>query len=1217
MTEGRACRLPAPDKDEKPRTAPGGVPAPGLQKASGLPTVFAGLVGFFCGVLLVAAPVAAQTAGQAALERARVYQQNGQTAELRAAAAEALRANPADAASRLAAAQLLDLAASPDRVAAYQQVIESAGSAPEAQLARRRLVLLHLTQRKQEEAHKTLEAYQAAGGNDLEWPRGHPSLSAGSNAAPGSAVCSASAAQNCPTVEIPGPLLAFERMAAIRPGTGLEEVLSALMRNVSNTGYWYSTGKNTVAPTEYLKLIKAYLQQARELQALAAPAGVLRVSNCAQAAPLLKVLGYRARGGLCAGPDTRIEVETPARAFLTNDSGFPVMLLENALRGGAPFQYSVAPVRLPVLFGAEAWGQPGAAWLDSFLDDFRAVRLYAALFEIDTRTAELLRESPGLQKLKPVASTLDFYGRMLRVVDGRVDVPGGPAAAGTWKQITGAEPGRPGEFIPALLMKDSGWAAAWFDALWYASPGQLQYLTDPQRLVRFYAALRGSNTRPGPAWSIFRGNAQMLLLITRLRIAPNGKPLLPGGPDFRKLVSGVRASPQGPEDDILEALFAQTRDPDENSQLRVFLALNEIDRPRTDPLRYETAARLAAAYPRLGQHYSLFSSWPQLSDATIVKLLDALESLGGIGDELLRADALGSFQAVVAAWDIAAHQGGVPEPDIDPSLGRLLQAFAKVRNPADLVDAARQGVAVLLGAPSPTPDDRLLALLTGPPAEGYAGMVRDEFAARIRSGIGSQKLVPLGTLFALADQLQNGKLETDSARLVSALKETNPLDASYASSQNLAVTFRTHASAAHLWAERDTDLARAIQTCADRPPCRPPLRGLLSPFLRDTLVGFIYAYYAPPGSRLLHNNPLLVRSHDFLGKSGHGTGNTALGPERISALEWPWVGAARLVGPLSGLAYALADAEKNFLVPRYTQALIGSDLAPQLLLSGTQSQWWRVPLRTQHWAALHLRLGRDLLAEACLSADARRLVMGSLPFLEARRRKAIEDAFLDARPDQANRLLTPAELYGLSRAVLSGQAVANLSSPSAAAESADHAGAEFVPAGAETIAVARRASPAAGAIERMAAQFPVEASAAAVGAAFGVPHPLLRRSYWPELLDLPVFPPLIGYSGRLLAESWESGNLYWAEMADELALPPAELNRLIPAATCETIQQMYANDFEDWPELLDSMRVAGEAMRAKIANAGLPAPVPPAAAGVPAAARPPGAAPKMPPREPR
>ena len=38
------------------------------------------------------------------------------------------------------------------------------------------------------------------------------------------------------------------------------------------------------------------------------------------------------------------------------------------------------------------------------------------------------------------------------------------------------------------------------------------YLTEPDRLKRFYAAIRGKVTSPGPARPVFRSNTDMLLL---------------------------------------------------------------------------------------------------------------------------------------------------------------------------------------------------------------------------------------------------------------------------------------------------------------------------------------------------------------------------------------------------------------------------------------------------------------------------------------------------------------------------------------------------------------------------------------------------------------------------------------------------------------------------------------------------------------------------------
>ena len=63
---------------------------------------------------------------------------------------------------------------------------------------------------------------------------------------------------------------------------------------------------------------------------------------------------------------------------------------------------------------------------------------------------------------------------------------------------------------------------------------------------------------------------------------------------------------------------------------------------------------------------------------------------------------------------------------------------------------------------------------------------------------------------------------------------------------------------------------------------------------------------------------------------------------------------------------------------------------------------------------------------------------------------------------------------------------------------------------------------------------PKEVNYAAISRAFGTPKPTLANSYEPELLNLRTFPTLMGYSSRIMAESWESNTLYWAALADEM-----------------------------------------------------------------------------------
>ena len=79
-------------------------------------------------------------------------------------------------------------------------------------------------------------------------------------------------------VVIPGPLRSFLRMAGISQKVSSEEVLPLLARNVFAQGYqgWQGSGGRT----EFLVLLIRYVQQARELKALAGSEGIIHVSNC-------------------------------------------------------------------------------------------------------------------------------------------------------------------------------------------------------------------------------------------------------------------------------------------------------------------------------------------------------------------------------------------------------------------------------------------------------------------------------------------------------------------------------------------------------------------------------------------------------------------------------------------------------------------------------------------------------------------------------------------------------------------------------------------------------------------------------------------------------------------------------------------------------------------------------------------------------------------------
>src|SRR6202023_1110239 len=127
-------------------------------------------------------------------------------------------------------------------------------------------------------------------------------------AAPAASSASEEPAQSSESVSIPGPLRSFLRMAAISQKVSTEEIAPLLARNVFLLGY--EGPQSQAHQTEFLILLNRYVQQARELVALAGAEGVIHVSNCDNAKPILQVLGYRVRPD-CGQHGTFLETVDP------------------------------------------------------------------------------------------------------------------------------------------------------------------------------------------------------------------------------------------------------------------------------------------------------------------------------------------------------------------------------------------------------------------------------------------------------------------------------------------------------------------------------------------------------------------------------------------------------------------------------------------------------------------------------------------------------------------------------------------------------------------------------------------------------------------------------------------------------------------------------------------------------------------------------------------
>ncbi|HVB58749.1 MAG TPA: hypothetical protein VNE63_20285 [Candidatus Acidoferrales bacterium] len=1001
-----------------------------------------------------------------------------------------------------------------------------------------------------------------------------PSSSEAQDAAQSSQIGVPSTASSESTT-IPGPLHSFLRMASIGQKVSREEVLPLLARNVSMEGY--QEGKET----EYLVLLKRYLDQARELEVLAGPEGVLRVTNCADGKPLLAILGYRLRQP--CGPNTSVETADPDRAFLTIDSGFPLATLEETLRGGKPFSYPFSSSSLPMLFtqneldanGGRKRGIKGNDGkndaVDSLLHDPKLARLYWAMSRIDSETVNSLRQAPGVRKLLPFAAVLDFYGSQISIRYGHVVVPGGEPAEAGWKNLVGASPEAPAEFVTKLLEKDEGWTAAYFDVLSRISREQQAYFTEPQHLERFYQALRGQDVSPGPARPVFRPAPGLLLFVSQLQVDPNGQPHIPGNVEVwkgillghRKDSSKVirewakRASRWGSPEQVVDGMFGLSRVTSPGSPLEIFLTLNDVDRNRSSRQRLSagTAHLLAAKFSKYGDQYSVFSEFPSLNNVSITRFVNVAEAIDGIHDHALRANTLGIFQANVGLWQILARQREI-SGNLNDSWLRVISPFGTIASSVSLLDAGRTSLQEILRAASGKPDlsqDEVIALLAGPTQSSPEGQqVRQEIATRIRTVMDDQRLISLDTLFGLADGL-NRMSEGDPApdnllSLARDLREFEMPKPFFTPTERTAWAAGLY-NTSHTTLQMRTDLTKVIQAPGSSAELANA-RGELAPFLRDTLVGLNYAYYEPPAAQALHSDPLFVRSHDFTGDTSPGA-EYAWQTPRLFGRGWTAAGGAHLTGSLADLPYVLAGVEQDFTVPDNVQALIWEEMVPGLVSSAVLSRWWGVTKNELHAVTLYQRTGEELLVAAAKDAQLRQTVMNILSDRMLPDRAAEVEASL--REGQFEKLLPemkPAELFYLAEEYRRRFPGDN-----------DHWGA----AGRE--------------LQALSQQFPDEVSSKRISEDFGVPHPTIEKSDARELLNVKPFPSFMGYPSRLLAECWDSNNLYWARLLDEMGYPPEDLNTLVPEFTHRMVEKIFASDFEDWPALLRAMHETGEEFR--------------------------------------
>jgi hypothetical protein len=585
----------------------------------------------------------------------------------------------------------------------------------------------------------------------------------------------------------------------------------------------------------------------------------------------------------------------------------------------------------------------------------------------------------------------------------------------------------------------------------------------------------------------------------------------------------------------------------------------------------QTVLLMAKNFLNFSSWYLIFTEFPQLNDASIGLFLNTANAIDATSKDSLRSDKLGLLQANIGLWRIFAQQGQIPPAKLNDSWQGTIKPFATISSSVQLYEAAHTSLSALVLAAAGKPgvsQDQLVDLLAGPAQETPEGKkMHAELAAKLRMALDGQRLASLDTLFALGDGLnQMEKGASVSDRLLPLAAELHefemprPIFTSGEKVQWAPGVFQNN----HAQLQTRLDLSKVIKKPGSRAELEEA-RGQLSAFLRDTLVGLNYAYYQPPSAQLLQNDSLLVRSQDFSGVT-MGESEVLWQPAELVNAGAPAGGGAYLMGSLADLPYVLASVQEDFIAPENIQALIWKEVAPELLASSILPRWWNVTQNELHAVALYQRSGEELLTASATNPDLSGKVM---EILSDRMAPGDVDRLLQAlrtgHPAEILPRISPADTFYLAVEFRS----------------------KF-PGDAASFGAANRE------LENLCRQNPEDVRWERLSRDFGVPHPVLSQSNSPELMDVKPFPSFGGSSSRLFAESWDSTNLYWARLADEMGYSPVRLNSLVPELTSRMVAKIFASDFEDWQALLEAMQQTGAEFRqGKIALLDAPQPAAP------------------------
>jgi len=200
------------------------------------------------------------------------------------------------------------------------------------------------------------------------------------------------------------------------------------------------------------------------------------------------------------------------------------------------------------------------------LGDRDAALLYYGFAALDAPTRQFLAGHQDLVRAmcsRTVSGVFALYGRSIRISAGRVVTPGGESVEAAWEQLAGASPRSPAAFVTALLRRDEGRLAYFYDTVAHMAAGPQAFvlaagIADPHRRR---VAIRDAYDATSPAMAAWNPIARPFdrpvfdcaHLFSALAVEPSGRLVPPASPSFWRNVWSDAALDRSPASVALSA----------------------------------------------------------------------------------------------------------------------------------------------------------------------------------------------------------------------------------------------------------------------------------------------------------------------------------------------------------------------------------------------------------------------------------------------------------------------------------------------------------------------------------------------------------------------------------------------------------------------------------------------------------------------------------------